>query len=110
MILYRTAEVVINKFMQLLMSSMSDNKFSCFLSFLCRKNNFLEDLQRANSLMGRIHFCNGQHSRAMRCLEQAKECARKMKDKFGESECFCSIAEVSVLTHLCCIFVLLISL
>ncbi|XP_031436536.1 tonsoku-like protein isoform X2 [Clupea harengus] len=64
--------------------------------FIAEKNNFLEDLQRANSLMGRIHFCNGQHSRAMRCLEQAKECARKMKDKFGESECFCSIAEIQL--------------
>ncbi|XP_041928875.1 tonsoku-like protein isoform X2 [Alosa sapidissima] len=64
--------------------------------FIAEKNNFLEDLQRANSLMGRIHFRNSQHSRAMRCLEQAKECARKMKDKFGESECFCSIAEIQL--------------
>lgn len=64
--------------------------------FIAEKNNFLEDLQRANSLMGRIHFRNGQHSRAMRCLEQAKECARKMKDKFGESECFYSIGEIQL--------------
>ncbi|XP_062379263.1 tonsoku-like protein [Sardina pilchardus] len=64
--------------------------------FIAEKNNFLEDLQRANSLMGRLHFRNGQHSRAMRCFEQAKECARKMKDKFGESECFGSIAEIQL--------------
>ncbi|KAL2098803.1 hypothetical protein ACEWY4_005283 [Coilia grayii] len=64
--------------------------------FISEKNNFLEDLQRTNSLMARIHFRNGQHSRAMRCQEQAKECARKMKDKFGESECLFSIAEIQL--------------
>ena len=30
----------------------------------------------------------------MRCLEQAKECARKIKDKFSESECFHCIGKV----------------
>ncbi|XP_063040219.1 tonsoku-like protein [Engraulis encrasicolus] len=64
--------------------------------FISEKNNFLEDLQRTNSLMARIHFRNGQHSQAMRCQEQAKECARKMKDKFGEGECLCSIAEIQL--------------
>uniref|UniRef100_A0A671PEL3 Tonsoku-like protein n=1 Tax=Sinocyclocheilus anshuiensis TaxID=1608454 RepID=A0A671PEL3_9TELE len=55
--------------------------------FFSRKNNLLEDLYRANFNLGSIHFRNGQHSRAMRCFEQSKECARKMKDKFSESEC-----------------------
>ncbi|TRY91787.1 hypothetical protein DNTS_021911 [Danionella cerebrum] len=62
------------------------------------KNNLLEDLYRANFLLGSIHFRNGQHSRAMRCFEQSKESARKMKDKFSESECFHSIGKI--LLHL----------
>lgn len=33
----------------------------------------------------------------MRCLEQAKDCARKMKDKFSESECFHCIGKVRTL-------------
>ncbi|XP_051578042.1 tonsoku-like protein isoform X1 [Myxocyprinus asiaticus] len=66
--------------------------------YIAEKNNFLEDLYRANFNLGSIHFRNGQHSRAMRCFEQSKECARKMKDKFSESECFHSIGKI--LLHL----------
>uniref|UniRef100_A0A673LVU1 Uncharacterized protein n=1 Tax=Sinocyclocheilus rhinocerous TaxID=307959 RepID=A0A673LVU1_9TELE len=70
--------------------------------FSSRKNNLLEDLYRVNFNLGSIHFRNGQHSRAMRCFEQAKECACKMKDKFSESECvliFWCIS-VQILFHL----------
>uniref|UniRef100_A0A672P2H5 Tonsoku-like protein n=1 Tax=Sinocyclocheilus grahami TaxID=75366 RepID=A0A672P2H5_SINGR len=66
--------------------------------YIAEKNNLLEDLYRANFNLGSIHFRNGQHSRAMRCFEQSKECARKMKDKFSESECFHSIGKI--LLHL----------
>lgn len=59
-----------------------------------RKSQLLEDLYRANFNLGNIFFRNGQHSNAVRCLEQAKECARKIKDKFSESECFHCIGKV----------------
>lgn len=59
-----------------------------------RKGQLLEDLYRANYNLGNIYFRNGQQSNAVRCLEQAKECARKMKDKFKESECFHYIGKV----------------
>lgn len=66
-----------------------------FLSlFAQRKGQLLEDLYRANYNLGNIYFRNGQQSNAVRCLEQAKECARKMKDKFKESECFHYIGKV----------------
>lgn len=68
--------------------------------FSSRKNNLIEDLYRANFNLGSIHFRNGQHSRAMRCFEQSKECARKTKDKFSESECFHSIGKVTTQTAL----------
>lgn len=61
---------------------------------LCRKSQLLEDLYRANFNLGNICFRNGQHSNAVRCLEQAKDCARKIKDKFSESECFHCIGKV----------------
>ncbi|XP_026085940.1 tonsoku-like protein isoform X1 [Carassius auratus] len=66
--------------------------------YIAEKNHLLEDLYRANFNLGSIHFRNGQYSRAMRCFEQSKECARKMKDKFSESECFHSIGKI--LLHL----------
>lgn len=66
--------------------------------YIAEKNNLIEDLYRANFNLGSIHFRNGQHSRAMRCFEQSKECARKTKDKFSESECFYSIGKI--LLHL----------
>ena len=52
-----------------------------------RKHQLLEDVYRANLNLGHICFRRSQHSGAVRCLEQARECARKMKDKFSESEC-----------------------
>ncbi|XP_064157110.1 tonsoku-like protein isoform X2 [Anguilla rostrata] len=64
--------------------------------FIAEKNQLLEDLYRAKFNLGRIHFRNGAPSSAVRCLEQAKECARKMKDKFGESECSHSIGQVQL--------------
>lgn len=59
-----------------------------------RRNQLLEDLYRAKFNLGSIHFRNRGHSSAVRCLEQARECARKMKDKFAESECGYSIGQV----------------
>ena len=71
-----------------------------------RKHQLLEDVYRANFNLGHICFRRGQHSGAVRCLEQAREFARKMKDKFSESECCHSIGKVrgqkhhQVFTHL----------
>uniref|UniRef100_A0A3Q2ZER5 Tonsoku-like protein n=1 Tax=Hippocampus comes TaxID=109280 RepID=A0A3Q2ZER5_HIPCM len=59
-------------------------------------DGLLEDLYRANYNLGNIFFRNGQHSNSVRCLEQAKECARKMKNKFSESECFHCIGKVQL--------------
>ncbi|XP_072221759.1 tonsoku-like protein [Leuresthes tenuis] len=64
--------------------------------FIAEKSQLLEDLYRANFNLGNIYFRNGQHSNSVRCLEQAKECARKMKDKFCESECFHCIGKVQL--------------
>ncbi|XP_057715541.1 tonsoku-like protein isoform X1 [Corythoichthys intestinalis] len=64
--------------------------------FIAEKSGLLEDLYRANFNLGHIFFRNGQHSNSVRCLEQAKECARKMKDKFSESECFHFIGKVQL--------------
>ncbi|XP_071354799.1 tonsoku-like protein [Trachinotus anak] len=64
--------------------------------FIAEKSQLLEDLYRANFNLGNIYFRNGQHSNAVRCLEQAKECARKIKEKFSESECFHCIGKVQL--------------
>ncbi|XP_022052830.1 tonsoku-like protein [Acanthochromis polyacanthus] len=64
--------------------------------FIAERSQLLEDLYRANFNLGNIYFRNGQHSNAVRCLEQAKECARKIKDKFSESECFHCIGKVQL--------------
>ncbi|GLD67757.1 tonsoku-like protein [Lates japonicus] len=64
--------------------------------FIAERSQLLEDLYRANFNLGNISFRNGQHSNAVRCLEQAKECARKIKDKFSESECFHCIGKVQL--------------
>ncbi|KAM9355817.1 tonsoku-like protein [Pholidichthys leucotaenia] len=64
--------------------------------FIAEKSQLLEDLYRANFNLGNIYFRNGQHSNSVRCLEQAKECARKIKDKFSESECFHCIGKVQL--------------
>ncbi|XP_054909546.1 tonsoku-like protein isoform X2 [Poeciliopsis prolifica] len=64
--------------------------------FIAEKSQLLEDLYRANFNLGNIYFRNGEPSNAVRCLEQAKECARKTKDKFSESECFHCIGKVQL--------------
>ncbi|XP_059210047.1 tonsoku-like protein [Centropristis striata] len=64
--------------------------------FIAEKSQLLEDLYRANFNLGNIYFRHGQKSNAVRCLEQAKECARKIKDKFSESECFHCIGKVQL--------------
>ncbi|XP_069008460.1 tonsoku-like protein isoform X1 [Embiotoca jacksoni] len=64
--------------------------------FISEKRQLPEDLYRANFNLGNICFRNGQPSNAVRCLEQAKECARKIKDKFSESECFHCIGKVQL--------------
>ncbi|CAL1575200.1 unnamed protein product [Knipowitschia caucasica] len=64
--------------------------------FIAEKSQLLEDLYRANFNLGNIYFRNGQASNAVRCLEQAKECARKIKDKFSESECFHCVGKVQL--------------
>ncbi|XP_015240634.1 PREDICTED: tonsoku-like protein [Cyprinodon variegatus] len=64
--------------------------------FIAERSQLLEDLYRANFNLGNIYFRNGEPSNAVRCLEQAKECARKMKDKFSESECFHCIGKVQL--------------
>ncbi|KAK5603555.1 hypothetical protein CRENBAI_004883 [Crenichthys baileyi] len=64
--------------------------------FIAEKSQLLEDLYRANFNLGNIYFRNGEPSNAVRCLEQAKDCARKMKDKFSESECFHCIGKVQL--------------
>ncbi|XP_036928590.1 tonsoku-like protein [Acanthopagrus latus] len=64
--------------------------------FIAEKSQLLEDLYRANFNLGNIYFRNEQKSNAVRCLEQAKECARKIKDKFSESECFHCIGKVQL--------------
>ncbi|XP_072313998.1 tonsoku-like protein [Eucyclogobius newberryi] len=64
--------------------------------FIAEKSQLLEDLYRANFNLGNICFRNGQASNAVRCLEQAKECARKIKEKFSESECFHCIGKVQL--------------
>ncbi|KAM3928619.1 tonsoku-like protein [Leptodactylus fuscus] len=69
-------------------------------SFYIRKSIFIaeqtqlhEDLYRANSNLASIHLRNGAHSKAIRCWEAARECARRMRDKYMESECYCSIGQ-----------------
>uniref|UniRef100_A0A3B5ATD8 Tonsoku-like protein n=1 Tax=Stegastes partitus TaxID=144197 RepID=A0A3B5ATD8_9TELE len=64
--------------------------------FIAERSQLLEDLYRANFNLGNIYFRNGQHSNAVRCLEQAKECAKKIKEKFSESECFHCIGKVQL--------------
>uniref|UniRef100_A0A665WK06 Tonsoku-like protein n=1 Tax=Echeneis naucrates TaxID=173247 RepID=A0A665WK06_ECHNA len=72
------------------------SEFICRSVFIAEKSQLLEDLYRANFNLGNIYFRNGQHSNAVRSLEQAKECARKIKDKFSESECFHCIGKVQL--------------
>nr|DBA23868.1 TPA: hypothetical protein GDO54_011585 [Pyxicephalus adspersus] len=69
-------------------------------SFYIRKSIFIseqtqlhEDLYRANVCLAGIHLRNGEHSKAIRCWEAARECARLMRDKYMESECYSSIGQ-----------------
>ncbi|XP_029441673.1 tonsoku-like protein, partial [Rhinatrema bivittatum] len=62
--------------------------------FIAEKTHLYEDLYRANFNLGCIHLRQGEPSRAIRCLEAAKESARKMKEKLMESECFAVIGQV----------------
>ncbi|XP_012397430.2 LOW QUALITY PROTEIN: tonsoku-like protein [Sarcophilus harrisii] len=62
--------------------------------FLSEQNHLNEDLFRARYNLGTIHWRDGQHSKAMRCLEGARECARIMKRKFMESECCVVVAQI----------------
>ncbi|XP_078285770.1 tonsoku-like protein isoform X2 [Rhinoraja longicauda] len=61
--------------------------------YIAEQNKLYEDLYRANFNLGSIHCRNGEYTRAMRCFEAAKECAKKMKEKLMESECFSSIGQ-----------------
>ncbi|XP_070248665.1 tonsoku-like protein [Myotis yumanensis] len=62
--------------------------------FLAEQNHLYEDLYRARYNLGAIHWRQGQHSQAMRCLEGARECARTMRKGFMESECCVLISQV----------------
>ncbi|XP_019368566.1 PREDICTED: tonsoku-like protein [Gavialis gangeticus] len=62
--------------------------------FISEQSRLFEDLYRAYFNLGNIHLREEQHSKAMRCLEGARECARTMKEKGMESECCTSIAQV----------------
>ncbi|XP_040191016.1 tonsoku-like protein, partial [Rana temporaria] len=50
-------------------------------------------LYRANVNLAGIHLRNAEHSKAIRCWEAARECARRMRDKQMESECYGSIGQ-----------------
>ncbi|XP_072110408.1 tonsoku-like protein isoform X1 [Mobula birostris] len=65
--------------------------------YIAEQNKLYEDLYRANVNLGNIHCRNGEHAKAVRLLEAAKECARKMKEKFMESECFSSIGQIMLI-------------
>nr|XP_034982037.1 tonsoku-like protein isoform X3 [Zootoca vivipara] len=62
--------------------------------YISEQAQLYEDLYRAYFNLGNIHLREGEHSKAMRCLERARECACKMKEKYMESECCASIAQV----------------
>ncbi|XP_012414241.1 tonsoku-like protein [Trichechus manatus latirostris] len=62
--------------------------------FLSEQNHLHEDLFRARYNLGTIHWRGGQHSKAMRCLEGARECARALKRGFMESECCVVISQI----------------
>ncbi|XP_070604519.1 tonsoku-like protein isoform X2 [Erythrolamprus reginae] len=62
--------------------------------YLSEQAHLSEDLFRAYFNLGNIHLREKEHSQAMRCLERARECACKMKEKHMESDCYASIAQV----------------
>ncbi|XP_068094261.1 tonsoku-like protein [Hyperolius riggenbachi] len=61
--------------------------------FIAEKTQLHEDLYRANVNLASIHLRNGEHSKAIRCWEAARECARRTRDKYMESECYSSIGQ-----------------
>ncbi|XP_062424560.1 tonsoku-like protein [Rhea pennata] len=62
--------------------------------FLSEQARLCEDLYRAYFNLGNIHLREGEHSKALRCLDRARDCARRMKEKAMESECCSSTAQV----------------
>ncbi|XP_068789657.1 tonsoku-like protein [Struthio camelus] len=62
--------------------------------FLSEQAQLCEDLYRAYFNLGNIHLREGEHSKALRCLDRARDCARRMKEKAMESECCSSTAQV----------------
>ncbi|KAM4706217.1 LOW QUALITY PROTEIN: tonsoku-like protein [Rhinophrynus dorsalis] len=62
--------------------------------FISEQNRLDEDLYRANSTLAGMYLRNGEHSKAIRCWEAARESARRMRDKHMESECYSSIGQV----------------
>ncbi|XP_063155839.1 tonsoku-like protein [Candoia aspera] len=62
--------------------------------YISEQAHLYEDLFRAYFNLGNIHLREKEHSKAMRCLERARECACKMKEKYMESECYASLAQV----------------
>ncbi|CAH1269884.1 TONSL [Branchiostoma lanceolatum] len=62
--------------------------------FICEKHKLLEDLYRAHYTLGDIYQRRGYPAQALRSIEAALQCAKKMKDKFIESECLASTAQV----------------
>ncbi|KAK2503088.1 hypothetical protein MC885_018775 [Smutsia gigantea] len=62
--------------------------------FLAEQNHLYEDLFRARYNLGAIHWRQGRHSQAMRCLEGARECARTLRRDCMESECCVLISQV----------------
>ncbi|XP_040399714.1 tonsoku-like protein, partial [Cygnus olor] len=62
--------------------------------FVAERARLDEDLQRAYFNLGAIHLRQGQHPQALRCLQRARDCARRMQDKALESECCSSTAQV----------------
>ncbi|XP_006830846.1 PREDICTED: tonsoku-like protein [Chrysochloris asiatica] len=70
-----------------------DNYFKKSI-FLSEQNHLYEDLFRARYNLGTIHWRAGQHSKAMRCLEGARDCARTLKKGSMESECCVVISQI----------------
>ncbi|XP_078688374.1 tonsoku-like protein [Branchiostoma floridae x Branchiostoma belcheri] len=62
--------------------------------FICEKHKLLEDLYRAHYTLGDIYQRRGYPAQALRSVEAALQCAKKMKDKFIESECLASTAQI----------------
>lgn len=64
--------------------------------FLAERARLDEDLQRAYFNLGAIHLRHGRHPRALRCLQRARDCARRLQDKALESECCSGTGQVGL--------------